>query len=110
MAPTTATTATTLSASFFITGVTLAPPVPPATARRRKERPDTPTGPSSPVAVGELGPGIRASPSVLGLACGQSGGDQPHHRGVLQGGHVAQLALFRDVPQQPAHDLAGPRL
>ena len=33
--------------------------------------------------------------------------DQVHHRGVGQGGDVAELAVLGDVAEQPAHDLAG---
>ena len=33
--------------------------------------------------------------------------DQVHHRGVGEGGDVADLAVLGHVAQQPAHDLAG---
>src|SRR3981189_708585 len=46
---------------------------------------------------------LRIRPSELRL-------ERRNHRGIAEGRDVAQLAAFRYVAQQAAHDLARPRL
>jgi hypothetical protein len=54
------------------------------------------------------GPGRQpSSPPAGGL---HPLADQVHHRRVGQRGDVTGVAAVRYVPQQPAHDLAGPGL
>src|ERR1700745_3340133 len=53
------------------------------------------------------GRGIIERPSAAG---GGSALELRKYRRVTQRGHVAGLAVFRDVAQEPAHDLPGPGL
>src|SRR6478752_7046885 len=60
-------------------------------------------GPGDP--RGRAGRGGAAG--SVGFSSGESGADQVEDVGVLQGGGVADGAVFGDVAQEAAHDFAG---
>src|SRR5215212_4075457 len=64
------------------------------------------TDPSSPPTPDPSGPGARRRSAFGGCALL----DLLDHGRVGERGRVAELALFGDVAQQAAHDLAAPRL
>ena len=74
-----------------------------ATARTRAGEPGWSDVCSRPTS----GRWVKSSSSLRRL---EASPDQVHHRRVGQRGDVAELAVLGDVPQQAAHDLAGPGL